>query len=325
MDEEKIDKTDMKLLYELDQNCRQSLSSVAKKLRISRNRALYRLNRLKEKGIIKGTFTEINVLAMGYYSFRFFIRLGNCSKAAENRLIKFILSTRKLMWFFKVLGNWNLDIVYATKDIFEFEAFRKELMLRFNKIIAGTHTSILTQIYHYPKDYLIGRARRPGKRKILNPNMKPSLDEKDELLLRLLADKADTSILELAKKAGLSINTVKKRLRDMEKSDIILGYRLFIDTNKLGYNYYKLHLNLKNYAEDDVMRFRAFLESKNFVTYTDHYIQGEDYEIEMHLKGEKEYLAFLDELKENFGRIIGNQFVIKFYEELVYKYLPETA
>ena len=107
MDEEKLeklDKTDMKLLYELDQDCRKSLNSIAKKLRISRNKALYRLDRLKSQGIIKGTFTEVNTLALGYYSFRFFIRLGNCSKAAEQRLIRFILSTRKLMWFFKVLG-----------------------------------------------------------------------------------------------------------------------------------------------------------------------------------------------------------------------------
>ena len=51
-----IDKTDRKILYELDLNARKPHSQIAKKLRINRSIVSYRINEMKKKGIIKGTF-----------------------------------------------------------------------------------------------------------------------------------------------------------------------------------------------------------------------------------------------------------------------------
>ena len=50
-----LDLIDRKLLYFLDINARQNIATLAKKLHIGRNVALYRINRLKEEGIILGS------------------------------------------------------------------------------------------------------------------------------------------------------------------------------------------------------------------------------------------------------------------------------
>jgi Lrp/AsnC family transcriptional regulator len=318
-----LDKIDRKILYELDSNCRKSLNSIAKNLRISRNVALYRLNRLKKEGIIKGAFTEINNVSLGYHSFRIFIKTGNFAKGQEERMIKFILSQKNLIWLSRVLGKWDLDLVYMTKDVFEFDTFREELFLRFNSILEKTHISLLTQIYHYPKDYLINKERKIIKKKVFDPTIQHIIDKKDEDLLYIISKNADVGLVDLASKLKLSVNTVKKRMKELEKKKIILGYRLLIDTKKLGYTYYKLHINLRNYTESDVKKLRNFLESKNYIIYTDHYISGEDFEIELHLKKEQEYLEFMDELKEKFGKIIKEHFLIRFYKEYFFRYLPE--
>jgi len=110
----RLDAIDRKLLYELDQDSRKPLSQVAKKLRIGRNVLLYRLNRLKEEGIVRGTFTQINNFALGYYSFRIFIKLGNCSGEQEKNFVNEIKKEKNLLWLSRVLGKWDLDIIYMS-------------------------------------------------------------------------------------------------------------------------------------------------------------------------------------------------------------------
>lgn len=317
-----IDTLDRRILYEMDCNARQSISSLAKKLRINRNVALYRLNRLKKEGIIKYAFAEVNSIALGYYTFRIFLKLGNCTPKDRNNLETFILSQKNLTWFSKVIGTWDLDTLYATKNVAEFDIFRKDLFLRFNQLIEDYNIALLSSIYCYPKDYLVSGKREHVVPKVFTNGVYQA-DRKDQEIMHLLTKDATIGIVELSQQVHLSVNTVIKRLRNLERENIILNYRLFIDTNKLGYQYFKLHLYLRNYTSQDISNFRHFLETKSFMIYTDHYINGADFEVELHLKSEQEYLSFLEELISRFGRIIKNHVLIKFYEELLFRYLPE--
>jgi len=319
-----LDKLDRKLLYELDSNARQSLNSVAKKLKIGRNVALYRFNRLKERGIIKGTVTEINNYLLGYHTFRIFFKIGNYEQKELEEMLKFIEDSEKTFWFSRVLGLWDLDMIFLVREIGEFEEFKRELLFKFNKIIENSEVSLLTGIYGYPLDYLISDKRTNIKPKIYDINTKGSynLDSKDKELLFLLSKDATIGIIGLASKLKLSINTVKRRMKNLEKNKVITGYRLFIDTEKLGYQHYKLHLYLKKYNESDYKKLKSWLETKPFMTYIDQYINGADFEFELHLKTEEEYLKFFKELYSEFSTIIQDHFVIKFYDVRIFKYLP---
>jgi DNA-binding Lrp family transcriptional regulator len=55
----KIDLKDRKILYQLDINSRQSYSQIAKKVGLSKTVLVYRINRLKEKGVIRKFYTEL--------------------------------------------------------------------------------------------------------------------------------------------------------------------------------------------------------------------------------------------------------------------------
>ena len=317
-----LDSVDKRLLYELDQNARQGISAVAKKLRLNRNVALYRFNRLKKQAIVKYAFAEINSVGLGYYSFRVFLKLGNFTKSQEQDLSTYLLKQKNLIWFSRVLGKWDLDIVYATKDIHKFAEFKSELLLAFNSIIEDFEIALLLDIYCYSKDYLVNRERKNTLVKHFG-KVNYAADKKDLELLVLLTKDAMMPVLELAKRTDLSVNTVKKKMKTMEREGIILSYRLFLDTAKLGYHYYKLHMRLRNYNKQDLAAFRSFLETKSYMIYTDHHLDADDFQIELQLESEPEYLAFLDELYASFGRIIKEHFVIKFYEEKLFRYLPE--
>ncbi|MEK6959643.1 MAG: Lrp/AsnC family transcriptional regulator [Nanoarchaeota archaeon] len=316
-----LDLLDRRLLYELDLNARQPLSVLTKKIHVSRNVLIYRLNRLRESGIIKNSFAEINSIALGYKTFRIFIKIGNCSPDERKRLDAFLMSQRNLTWFSRVLGEWDIDVLFTSKDIEEFETFRNSLFLSFNSMIKDSHISLLSRIYCYHRDYLLGKERKEVIRKVLGPS-KCVPDSKDEEILYLLTEDGAMSALEISRRTSLSVNTVIKRIHTLENENVILAYRVFIDTNKLGYQYFKLHIFLRDYSQKDIIALRHFLESKSYVVYTDHYIGGADFEIELHLKTEMEYTDFVDSLIERFGRIIEDHRLIKFYEELLFRYLP---
>jgi len=318
-----LDLIDRKILYYLDADASQNIAQVAKKLKLGRNVALYRINRMKNEGIIKGSFVELNNPALGYKNFRIFLKLGNFNQSKQEELLNFLSKNKNLLWLSKAIGKWDIDLIFMCKEIKEFENFRQDLFLNFNQIIEDYSTSLLTKIYHYPRDYFLD-SKRTSPPKILDISFANNfvLDKKDEELLRLLTKDASMNWADLSRKLKLSINTLRKRINNLEKQNIILGYRLFIDAEKLGYEYYKLHINLRNYNEKDLKEFKSWLGSKNFVIYLDNYIGGEDLEIELHLKSEQEYIEFLNELYGEFSRIIKNHFMLKFYDVKIYRYLP---
>lgn len=63
-----------------------------------------------------------------------------------------------------------------------------------------------------------------------------SLDDDDRLLLRELLTDARLSHRELARRTGLSLATVNRRVRRMEESGAIRGYAVRIDPEAAGWN-----------------------------------------------------------------------------------------
>lgn len=62
------------------------------------------------------------------------------------------------------------------------------------------------------------------------------LDHDDRLLLRQLLDDARLSHRELARRTGLSLATVNRRIRRMEETGAIQGYSVRIDPEAAGWN-----------------------------------------------------------------------------------------
>jgi len=64
--------------------------------------------------------------------------------------------------------------------------------------------------------------------------MQPRLDEKDIKILRILQGNCKLSSREIAKKASSSITTVFGKIKRMEKSGLIKGYKAVLDARALG-------------------------------------------------------------------------------------------
>jgi len=65
--------------------------------------------------------------------------------------------------------------------------------------------------------------------------LSPVLDDKDLMILRVLAENARSPYTEIAKRVGLSDVAVIKRIRKLEHVGIIKRYTIEIDPSKLGF------------------------------------------------------------------------------------------
>lgn len=314
-----LDLIDRKLLYALDTNARASLSSLATQIGVHRNVALYRFDRLRKEGIINGFFTEINPLALGLKIYRVFFSLGVCSDAEKIAFHEHIMQTKEVIWYFDVEGTWDKDVIYAVPSENDFFLLFRNLLNRFNRIIKKHNISFMIQLHHFPKDYLIAKGRVVDQ-KIFKYTAAP--DEEDTELLRILAENASIPFATLAQKADMSVNTLKEHLRKLQKNGTILGFRPFINTNKTGYVYYRLHFDLKNYGANDFSRLKSYLHSLPNVIYDVEYINGADIEIEVHLQGQTELKNLKDAINKEFGHIIDSLYSMEFTKEWIYRYFP---
>ena len=79
---------------------------------------------------------------------------------------------------------------------------------------------------------------------------KINLDLKDKKIMALLSQDARIPLTQLAKRAGLSRDSVAYRIKNYEKEGIIQGYRTLVDISKFGYSNYHLFIKLNDMSEN---------------------------------------------------------------------------
>jgi len=62
------------------------------------------------------------------------------------------------------------------------------------------------------------------------------IDEKDQIIINLLEKNARTPFTQIAKKLKITETAIRKRVKKLEKKEIILNYKATINYKKLGYS-----------------------------------------------------------------------------------------
>jgi len=91
------------------------------------------------------------------------------------------------------------------------------------------------------------------------------LDKKDTKIIYELYKNARVPVSIIAKKVGLSKDTIKYRMRRMEQRGLILGYTAVINMNRLGYHWNILLLQTKFENLEKENAFIEFLQSSKNV------------------------------------------------------------
>ncbi|MFH1972444.1 MAG: Lrp/AsnC family transcriptional regulator [archaeon] len=315
----KLDKKDKRILYELELNARITESSLAKKTKVSREVVRYRLEKLEKQGIIRYYMTLVNTLNLGYLMFRTYYKFTNLTPEKEKEIIQYL--QKKVNWVTKVEGKWNLTTMSFSPNIFEYDKFLTELKTKYGEYIQDYWVSTMTKLWHYKRGYLLEKRGNSslmmGERK-----QKPKLDKLDIKILDILLNNGRIKYIDLAKKLKQHPKLIRDRVNKMIKDEVIIGFTPFLDINKLGMLYFKVHFKLKNYSPEKFTSLLRYAEDHPNIIHTVEAVGGADYEIEVQVDNNEELYKVIEDIKIKFSDIIFDYYFMEYTKEHTLDYLP---
>jgi len=308
---EELDLIDRKIIYTLDFNSRMPLTQLAKKVGISKQVAKYRIKNLVKRGIIMGFYADINASKIGLEIYMVYFKFHKMTPEIEKKFIKHMCSQESVGVNISVNGKWDYTIDLWAQSIMHFKRYYQNIMKDYEKYVKNKQVVIETDFYYFkPKPIL--DIKSDEQITMTGDIEGVKLDEIDKKILAQLAKNARISLVELAKIINLTPNAVKERIKSLEKNNIILGYRVFLNYQLLGFLHYRVFLHLENLTEEierKIIQFLKYHKTCVSITKTIGYCE---LEFRLIVKDVDEFYKLMEELRNKFSDYL------KEYESIIY-------
>jgi Lrp/AsnC family transcriptional regulator, leucine-responsive regulatory protein len=295
----KLDKADLKLLAELDKNCRIPSTQLAKKIGKSRQAVDYRINQLVKDGIITGFQASINPHKIGYKLYKIYLKLRNLP-SKKDELFSHLKKSGIVYWMGECSGSWDLILGVFCKGDKEFFNFKNEFMSEFSEIIIITHGDSIVDVKQFPKMYFTKNIETPvmfGGEIVNN-----KLDEIDAKILQEVVNNGRISLVDLSTKTKTTIKTIQGHLKNLQEKEIIIQYRIGINLNKIKKELYKAIIKIENYNKENETKLLNYVSRLAQTQYLIRNIW--DLELELVVDSYQEYYQIIESLKKEFPYMI---------------------
>ena len=242
----KLTKADKILLRELEYNARIFEKELANMCHLSKDSVRYRMNRLKELGIIETPGAFLDHTKQGYDSYKAYFKL-NATKKQKEELVKYLQTKKEVFATFEASGSWDFGIVVFTITRKEYYEFESKLLSKFGKILYSKDFCLMTEATMLQTN-TIQTGNKRKKFKIWDGGEK-KIDEKDKEIINELHKNAKQTLVSLSGKLGMSIDSINKRIKKLVQEGIISFFKTPINYQLLGYEKYKLFIYVKNYSD----------------------------------------------------------------------------
>ena len=296
-----LDKKDREILYQLDLDARQPNSAIARKVRASKEVVGYRIARMERDGIIQGYYALVDITKLGYLNGRIFIKLKGASPADERAMVEEFAREPRSWWVNSISGSSaDMGIAYWVKDIADFHAVKEGLLNKYRGKIDSYRESIYSGFHVWRRNYLSAREEAPKYDLITGSSPPMAFDDGDVRLLSALSGNARMPLVELAKKACLSVNTAKYRLKRLAKEKVLLGFRPKIGIDKAGIYWYKVEFQLEDNSKKKAML--AYFGAHRNILYAYESIGGgTELEMDMEVESHAQFRGIIDAFRQKFA------------------------
>jgi len=313
-----LDLWDKKILTALNENVRYSYSEIAKKTRLSKEVVNYRINRMQSQGIIKEFVT---IFGFGYWAHKILVDFSKITSAAEKDILNYLCTHPNVNWLTPCSGGWDLVFSIMAHSPEEFDTILREILGKIGGQIRDYKIAISTGSQTFGHTYILGSIKELEKLSRLNSE-NLNFDDKDKCIARLLHKNARISLTDIYKKTGISIDTIRYRIRKMEENCIIRRYRLILDSSKLGYDRYEVFLRCINLSDSVISKFKEYAKQNPNVEFFSKCVGSWDIEMTVHFRKSEDLRNFILEIKERFGEYIQRFETLTLFETYNFVYLP---
>lgn len=314
-----LDAKNKKILFALDKNSRISLSQLAREVRLSKEVVFHRINNLKKDGIILRFQTVVSTGRLGYQSYKIYFKFQNMTQKIRDQMIKYFMKDDRIYWIGVCQGRWDAIIAIWAKNVWEVGIFEDKLLNKFSNYIQEKEISITRKTVLYNRRWFYSEKPEPVEMVFGEELEEVKVDETDLEILRYLANNARLKLRELARLTKTSISVVRYRLRQLERSGVIVGYKYALNPHILGYETCKAFISLKNITirkRDALIEYCKLIPNVINIVLT---IGPWDMEIEFEVRNFEEYYQLMNNIQEKFSNIIKN------YDSIVLSVEPKQA
>jgi len=149
------DLLDRKLLYELNWNARQTHTTLAKKLKVSKQVVSYRIKKLEQEGVIKSYHAVIDWRKLGYNSIRIYLKWQNIDLEKEKEVYERIRKDPLFMWCIRFEGDIDVGFYVWVKSIPDFSKKWFDFISTYKKYILKYEIYESVDMIHYPLKFLV--------------------------------------------------------------------------------------------------------------------------------------------------------------------------
>ncbi len=313
-----LDLKDKKILQILELNARIPLTKLAQKVKLSKQVVKYRIEKLEKQNIIQGYNAIINLENLGKSIHVIYLKLMKLTTQKENEWIEKINKHQNIMGVAKNQGPFDLTIALNAKNNQELDEILYDIFENHNQYIK--EKLITTQINStYKTLNLLGANEEISFIKTQKQELK-KIDEKDLSLIKELSQNARTSLVDLSLKLEMTANGVKNKIQNLEKNNILSGYKTKINYEKLGFLHFKVLLKLENYSKEIYQKFEKYLIAQPNIESLGHFSSYADIDFRCYSKSMEEFNIFISKLKDEFVEDIieVNSMLIFAWERLNY-------
>jgi len=321
--ESKIDKIDKKILYELEANSRQPLSKIAKKVSISKQLVKYRIERMKENGVINYFKTIIDRQKIGLSCVSMFVKLRGTPDVSEQKMISKISSHSLTGWVGKTIGGWDLLLTFLFRSVYDINNTFQRIMKLFGDKISEHIVLFDMKEYRICRKLLYENSEQRTMFFLVGENKNIPIDEKDYKLLKILSTNSRATTIECMKKLNLSDKTIKRKIEYLKKNKVIQGYTVDINYLSLGYLWFICMFQLSDFSPEKREELISFLcWHPNVAVVID---TPTDYvDVDVYVKDIQELNIFISEIKNKFKKLITKYDVITVSKVYKSDFLPKV-
>lgn len=319
----KLDLIDRKILYELDINARIPLTQLAKKLKIGREKANYRLNNLIKKGIIRKFVTMANPAKFGYCVYKLFLKFQNTTLEIETEIFNWMVKNDFIYWVANCKGKWDANLTIFARNINHFEEIMSDFFTKYGEYLAEQEFNTTLEVGILSKDWILPENKLIGKIALFGGDYKDiGLDKFELELLKFMANNGRMSAPEIAKKINSTSRMVLYHMKELEKKRVILGYTTSLNLEILNKQFFKSVIYFKNFNQSIKKRVIEFCRMNPCVGFYIFCVGSWPVELELIVDSNKQFYEVMDDFRKYFPEMKNYEFMI-FPKEYKFDWVPQ--
>jgi DNA-binding Lrp family transcriptional regulator len=321
----KLDNRDRELLYWLDRNSREPASGIAKRMRVSKEVVAYRINRLLKSGVIKKFYTIIDVGRLGFSSHKVYFQFQNLDSEKEREILDFLVSMPQVFWVATCSGKWDLMLGSWAGNVMDFNDNVLEPILdRYSPYILSKEMTITKHNIQQNRRWFHKGVEKAISSVVGGEPKDVRLDRLDVHILNILKNEARAPTAEIARKVKANPMVAAYRIKKMHKDGVIQSFRISLDLGKVGYEFCKAFIYLKDINKQKLDTFVNYCKSKENILNVVTCVGPWDLELEFEVESFEHFHSEMKEIRERFSGIIKNYESVIISKEPRVDFMPEN-